>query len=407
MDESTKPAQPKVQPYAWLILVIVFLASFVAPMAQFKVTTLSSWLLPAFGMDMATFGWLMSSLTICGVLLAFPAAWICGKLGLKNAILISTAFIGVGSLLGALTDSIQLLFVSRALEGCGIAFIGVSAPTALSVWFPEGRRALPLAIWCTWMPLGTTVMLLVAPPIAEALGFKAVWWVCVLAAVIAFLLVLALFKMPKDYTIEESETQRKGFFKEGLKYLKNKEIWLLVVLFFCFNFVCNGVFMSYYPAYMEQAMGFTPAEAGGTTSVMAILTIVIMPIMGAVYDFLKKRKVFVFAALAFCTVAVGFAFQESSVAMVWACVIVFGIAGGLVASGTRPMTPEIMEKHGIGALGIAMGMGAMQVAQNLGPTIGAPLFGSFVDSIGWFSAGLFCVPVLLVAVVCLVFIKVK
>lgn len=162
--EEGKKERAKASPYAWVILVIVFLASFIAPMAQFKVTTLSEPLMLAFNLDTASFGWLMSSLTICGVLLAIPAAWMCGKMGEKTAILVSVGCIGVGSLIGALTDNAAILFFSRAIEGCGIAFIGVSAPTAISMWFPEGKRALPLAIWCTWMPLGSTVSMLIVPP---------------------------------------------------------------------------------------------------------------------------------------------------------------------------------------------------------------------------------------------------
>lgn len=94
--EEGKKERAKASPYAWVILVIVFLASFIAPMAQFKVTTLSEPLMLAFNLDTASFGWLMSSLTICGVLLAIPAAWMCGKMGEKTAILVSVGCIGRG-----------------------------------------------------------------------------------------------------------------------------------------------------------------------------------------------------------------------------------------------------------------------------------------------------------------------
>lgn len=46
--------------------------------------------------------------------------------------------------------------------------------------------------------------------------------------------------MRPDDKVEAVEAQ-KGFFMRGLAYLKNKEIWLLCLAFFCFNFICNGV----------------------------------------------------------------------------------------------------------------------------------------------------------------------
>lgn len=400
-------AEQRTQPYAWFILLIVFLASFIAPLAQFKVTTLSEPLMAAFSLDTGSFGWLMSALTVCGVLLAIPAAWMCGRMGVKNTILVSVGCIGVGSLIGALVPSTPLLFLSRAIEGCGIALIGVSAPTAISVWFPESKRALPLAIWCTWMPLGQTVAMLLTPAVANSFGWQGAWWMCFIAAAVVFVLVVAAFKMPENYELEQSVEAEKGFFIRGLKYLKNKEIWLLCLAFFCFNFVCNGVFMSFYPMYLEQGMGMTNAQAGGITSIMPILTIIIMPIMGVVYDKVGRRKPFVMAAFALCAATLAIAFM-GNMGLVWASVIIFGLMGGLVASGTRPMTPEIMEKKGGGALGIAMGMSVMQISQNLAPTIGSPLFGSMTTSMGWLTSSLvLCVPLAIVALIALALIKVR
>ncbi len=379
-------------------------------MAQFKVTTLSKPLMDAFSLDPASFGWLMSALTVCGVILAIPAAWMCGRMGIKKTILASIACVGVGSLIGAFAETAPLLYFSRAIEGCGIALIGVSAPTAISVWFPERRRALPLAIWCTWMPLGSTVAMLVVPQIADAFGWRGAWWMCVIAAAVIFVVVLLAFKMPENGSSEdavEQVEQEKGYFIRGLKFLKNKEIWLLCLAFFCFNFVCNGVFMNFYPMYLEQGIGMTNAEAGAITSIMPLLTICIMPIMGIVYDKIGRRKPFVVAAFALCACTLAIAFMDN-LTLVWVSVIIFGLMGGLVASGTRPMTPEIMEKKGGGALAIAMGMSVMQISQNLAPTIGSPLFGGLSSSLGWLTASVaLCVPLAIVAVVAMVLIKVK
>lgn len=400
MEEGKKTTQQG-GAYAWFVLVVVWLASFVAPLTQFKVVTLSEPLMAAFALDGGSFGWLMSSLTICGVILAIPAAWICGKMGVKTGMLVSVSCLGLGSLLGACTDSAAVLFASRAIEGCGIAFIGVSAPTALSMWFPEGKRALPLAIWCTWMPLGSTIAMNVTPHVANAFGWRAGWWMCVIAAVVMFAVIALLYKDPEGVEAE------RGFFVRGLRYLKNKEIWLLCLAFFCFNFICNGVFNNYFPMYLEQGMGMSNTEAGAITSVPSVLTICIMPIMGIIYDKCGRRKPFVMVAFVLCSVVMAIAFT-GNMAFVWTAVIVFGTIGGLVASGTRPMTPEIMEKKAGGALAVAMGMSVMQISQNLAPTIGSPLFGSMMMSMGWLRASLtLCVPMGIIAAIALFFIKVR
>ena len=55
-----------------------------------------------------------------------------------------------------------------------------------------------------------------------------------------------------------------------------------------------------------------------------------------------------------------------------------------------------------------MGMSVMQISQNLAPTIGSPLFGSLTTSMGWFGASVtLCVPLAIIAVIALAFIKVR
>ncbi|MGI6216750.1 MAG: MFS transporter [Coriobacteriales bacterium] len=410
MQESKGGSAKQVsQSYAWVVLVVIYFASIVAAATQFKVTTLSSWLIPEFNMDLATFGWLMSSLTIVGVVLAFPAAWINDKIGVKATIIVSCVCLAVGDVIGAVTSSTAILLTSRAIEGCGIGLLGVIAPTAISVWFPEEKRALPLAIWCTWFPVGTVIMLLAAPALAGAFGWRSVWWVCFVAALLAIVLMAIFYheRQQAESEVQEPE-QKSGTIREGFKYLKNKELWLLCVSFFCFSAVCNGVFMSYYPTFMEQMMGFTPAEGGFATSVMAIIGIILMPFLGMVYDRTGKRKIFVIISFAACLVGFAVGFQSWSVALVWTCIIIFGAAGSFIGSGMRPMCPEVIEKRTSSALGIAMGMGVMQIASNLGPTVVTPAFGAIVESSSWVAASYFlCIPLGILAIVCLAFVKVK
>ena len=123
--------QTKVSGKAWGMLAVTYFASICAPLCQFKIPPLASWLFPAFhgALDSVTFGTLMSAIALIGVVLAFPAAFIARRMGLKNVILLSVACLGVGSALGGVDASLTLLLVSRLLEGVGIGLIGVAAPS--------------------------------------------------------------------------------------------------------------------------------------------------------------------------------------------------------------------------------------------------------------------------------------
>ena len=84
--------EEKTPRYAWVIWIITFLISFAAPMAQFKIVSIPLYFIyvpgvspdGCFGLDASGFGMLMTMVSLIGIVLAFPAAFICRKLGLKR-----------------------------------------------------------------------------------------------------------------------------------------------------------------------------------------------------------------------------------------------------------------------------------------------------------------------------------
>lgn len=125
---STDPMakQDKTQPRAWAMLAVTYLCSICAPLCQFKVPAAASWLFMAFGpigLDPVVFGLLMSALSIIGVVLAFPAAWIARGMGLKNTILLSVGCLCVGSVVFGMADSFKL-----RLPSCGVCLPRAELP---------------------------------------------------------------------------------------------------------------------------------------------------------------------------------------------------------------------------------------------------------------------------------------
>lgn len=236
--------QEKIPGRAWAVLAVTYFCSVCAPLCQFKVPASASWLFQTFGpvgLDSVTFGLLMSALSIIGVVLAFPAAWIAKGMGLKNTILLSMACLGVGSAVFGGASSLAVLMLGRFLEGVGLGLIGVAAPSCVTIWFPARKRGLALGIWSTWVPLGSVLAFNVVPPMAAAGGFRLPMFVLAGVCAFAFLLFALVFKMPAgaagDMGIE-------GTMLQSMKLLKNRRVWILGVVFFLFSFaviVLQGV----------------------------------------------------------------------------------------------------------------------------------------------------------------------
>jgi MFS family permease len=53
-----------------------------------------------------------------------------------------------------------------------MSFMSVVAPAIIALWFTSKRRGKAMGVWSIWVPLGSTIMFIVAPPLAGYWGWK-------------------------------------------------------------------------------------------------------------------------------------------------------------------------------------------------------------------------------------------
>ena len=420
-------AQQKTPKYAWAILAVTYLACVAAPFCQFKIPPLSGVIIPMFiqnfGVDPASvgtyFGMLMTSLTIIGAILAFPAAFICNKFGLKTTVLVSDAAMFIGGVMCALwgDTNIYALYASRIIEGIGIGLVGVAGPTCVSIWFPEHTRGRALGIWATWVPVGCVLSFGVVPYINAAWGFKAVFWITAAIALVAFILFAIVFKYPEHSNFEgdDSDAAAMPSLGESLGFLKNKWIWMLGIVFFCFTFNTLGIVNSYYNTFLTLN-GWPEALASNMTSICTGVGIITAPLAGVIFDKLPRhRKRFLIAfVMAMIMVSVAFMWTSggegnSEIGMVmtsgaWLSLVMFiglqSICGGMGGGSMRPMAPMVMAQNAAAA---TMGMAVLQFMQNLGSGLGSVIYGSLInmtDVSTWALPGnMLQIPICLIAIV--------
>ncbi len=378
---GTSPvAIEKTPRYAWVILAVTYLASICAPLGQFKVTAIASEIIGTYGLGYAEFGMLMTCLAIIGAILAFPAAFICRRIGLRATCAIALGCIIVGGLVEVATNWVALLYLGRFAEGVGLGLIGVAAPTIISLWFPDRTRGLALGAWCTWVPMAITIDFNVAPAMAAALGWQSVFYGVVAATVVALVLFLALYRIPAglssipNYGVE-------GSFRDCFKYLKNRYIWILGLTFLVFNFIQGGVVNTYYPTYLGD-MGFDMGTAGFMTSVITLIGFIMNPLSGAWSDRLPINRKYIlvtlFAATSVIGFLVGFPSELSGLGLVgiWAFIVLMGFSAAFGGGGSRPLAPTILSSS---AMAATLGMAVMQFTQCFGQML-APVYGACLDA---------------------------
>ena len=368
---------------AWAVLAVTYLASICAPLCQFKIPPLASWLFPAFhgALDAVSFGTLMSAISVIGVVLAFPAAFIARKVGLKNVILLSVACLGIGSAIGGISANLELLMVSRLLEGVGIGLIGVAAPSCVTIWFPRKMRGIALGIWTTWVPVGSVLAFNVVPALAITGGWQLPFFAIAGVCVVAFVAFALVFTMPQGASADMGV---EGSFKDSFKYLKNRRIWILGAVFFLFSFATIGIMNTYYNTFLETQLGMDAQRAAFLSSLIMAISIVAAPVTGRISDKVPIGHKYIVGIVMMVILlpTAFFMFNSGSGAMtiMWVVIVLQGVGGGMCGGSLRPMAPIIMPQT---AMGATMGMAVMQFCQNMGSAVGSPLFGAVMSSVGW------------------------
>ncbi len=392
--------------YAWAILAVTYLVSITAPMMQMKTPPLASWLIPEFGLNGATFGMQMSVMGVAGIILAFPAAFICRRFGLKNVILFSVGCLALGSFGGCLAKSFEVLLMTRLLEGIGLGLVGVAAPTCVTIWFPVRTRGIALGIWSTWFPMAMVIIYSLAPTLAAASGWRAVFGFCGVFCTIALIAFAIVYRDPPG---EKGSFAVDGTLREGLALLKNKNIWLLGIVMLAYSTVSTGCTSSHYNTYLEIIQGYTPVESSNMVSIFTAIGIVVGPLAGAISDRFKpmKKRLVISVGMGMYLVALLFAFPEVEVShaalSIWMFVLFGAVASGVCTGSIRPLAPLIL---GGSAMASAMSMAMLQFMQNMGATVGPTLFGAGWEFMGWASAAFsLLIPICTVGAIIPFFIK--
>lgn len=391
-------------PYAWVILVVVYLASVAAPLSQYQVPPILPILMQAFQLDLTQAGLLMSVFAVTGFLLALPAGVILQRLGPKITGLIALVCLAGGSALGAISTGVGLLLGSRVVEGVGMGLLGVVAPASIAMWFPPQKQGTPMGIWATWFPVGSVAMFLLAPTLATTFGWPMVWWVVAaytLLVMLAYGLLIRLpaaGEMPAPPQLQEDQGQSANDLRHALA---NRHIWLLSLQFACFNLVFIAL-ATFFPTFLSEVRGYPLQQAAWITSIPTAVVLLSAPLAGWLSDRIGSRRL-VFS-IPFLAIAVLMLLPFRLIGwQIYALMALLGLVAGAIPTATFAAAPELMKKPQWAGIG----MGVIMLGQNLGTLIGPVMFGSLVRDLNWVLAGYALVPVCLLGFATAWLVKVR
>jgi predicted MFS family arabinose efflux permease len=221
------------------------------------------------GITLLQAGFLLSLVQFAGMCLGLATGLAVQRVGLKRSMVGGLLVLGSASLLGSAAESPGWLLATRALEGLGFLWVVLPGPGLLRLLVPRDRINSMMGVWGTYMPLGTSLALLLGPW-AMLLGSHdngwRIWW-CLLSAVAVLMALLVGWRVPSDrggHAVAQAKPQDKSLTRILLGLtLRSRPVWLMALTF------------AAYAGQWLAVVGFLPtiyAKAGVASTTAAWLT---------------------------------------------------------------------------------------------------------------------------------------
>jgi len=320
----------------------------------------------------------MSVFAITGLFLALPAGFIFQKLGYRIMGLMGVGFLAVGAATGALSRGEGMMLSGRLLEGAGMSLIAVVCPAVVAIWFSPDQRGKAMGIFVTWVPLGSTVMFLLAPLLAHRWKWEGVWWFGFLYTFFVGILFYQFVKPANQPSTNRNFTR----FQQVLtvadlrKALENRDLWLISFLFACFNYAYVS-FVTWVPAFLHGVRGRSLEHSSFAVSTVPMLAILSCPLAGWISDRLGSRKVIFTLPMILMGILIPFTYGLR-IEFFLPFLIILGFVSGFAPTGVFSAAAEVVGDERLGGMAMAI----ILIGQNVGMLVGPFIFGTLVESSG-------------------------
>ena len=215
----------------------------------------------AFHLTPVETGLMVSVPTLAGAVMRFPLGVLSQYIGRKNAALVEMGLIVVAMMYGYWFVS---TFNDVLAMGVLLGIAGASFGVALSLgagWFPQEHKGLAMGIAGAGN-VGTVVALLLAPPVAQAYGWHAVYgW----TAIVMFIPIAVMIFMAK----EPPDIQHQSLM-EHLAPLRELDGWVFSLIYI----ITFGGFIglsTFLPSFFFSEFGVSKIEASWLTLLAALM----------------------------------------------------------------------------------------------------------------------------------------
>lgn len=308
----------------WVMLAVLFLARTAMALQFQTVASTGPFLIDALAIDFASLGALIGLFMLPGVVIALPGGMLGQRFGAKRVVLIGLALMAIGGVLMGMSASFAMAAAGRVISGTGAVLVTVLISKMVTDWFAGREIVTAMSVAIVSWPLGLAIGLVTYGSLALMWGWSAIMHFGALAALVAFVLVLLIYRDPPDMSAASTSGFRLGLTRrEWLLVLIAGAIWGL------FN-VAYIVLISFAPD-LFTARGYSLPEASGIVSLVGWVLIPSIPLTGLLVERVGRPTAFMAGGFVIAAVAAfALPFVNAPLIAFGFLVLAIGVPAGLI-----------------------------------------------------------------------------
>lgn len=312
-------------------------------------------------------------------LFQIPLGFLSDKIGRKPVIIGGLSLFALGSVVAALSTSIEWITVGRALQGMGAI---AAATMALAADLTrEMHRAKVMSVIGLTIGISFSVAMIIGPIIDQWSGISGVFWVTTVLALLGIFLVLVVVPSP---AVEKKHNDA-GINRSYLSgVLANPSLWRMNIGAFFLHMIMTANF-SILPLIFEDSVGLMGAEHWKIyLPVFLVSFLLAIPLIIIAEKYRKIRRLFLMSIGFLLIAQLGMAFMRAETALLLIAFLTFFIGFNFLEA----VQPSLVAKYSnVENKGTAMGV--FSTLQFLGIFMGGFIGGMIQDDYGYTGVFLF------------------
>ncbi len=333
----------------------------------------SGWVLAIFGLIAAGFGAFLGT--------------IADRYGQLTIAIFGMILAAIAGICGGFAPNGPILLATRAFEGLGFILTSVSIPPLITLAASGRDRSVSLALWGTYMPIGSGLMLIASGPLLYFFDWRILWWV---SASIILLVTIPVYRIGSSLTRALPVETARPKIREILVFARRPGPLLLSAIFMFYS----GQFlivMGFLPIILIELNGFSALFAALASAVVVLVN----GLGNVISSWLHSRGLNPVALIIVGCIAMAiggaitFLDDVSAVVRILAAAI-FSCFGGLIPSSLFTEVPNHVPRQSF----LASINGMLVQGSAIGQLAGTPLAAFFV---AWYGSWQAAIPIMVAA----------